>query len=253
LFLFFMGEDQEDEILKIPEKDRFGFNARRHIEILDVELNDPNSRCCKGCWHVVECCICQIFVNLKVDIQPKIFIYTHFKEYGRMTNTGKFLKDSIPSVRIIYCGDNDGEEYLRNLIENEYDHTFILYPANDALTFQEYTQQKGETNLKNFNVVVLDGTWTQVKMLKKKRLPTIQNIKLQGNKETISKMRKETSKDRVSTAEALLLLLEEMGEEMTEIEKIWEVFKKKLISADLQTGKVKGRPPMQQRNKDNVD
>jgi len=173
------------------------------------------------------------------------------KEYGRMSNTGRFLKDSIPSVRIIYCGNIEGEEFLKQLIESEKDNTFILYPANDALTFQEYIQQKGDplpTNLSSLNVIVIDGTWTQVKMLKR-RLPPIQNIKLQGNKETISKMRKETSKDRVSTAEALMLLLEEMGEESNELEKLWDVFKKKLTYADLQTGKVKGKPPQPNQSK----
>eukprot|EP01130_Rhizamoeba_saxonica_P005872 TRINITY_DN2324_c0_g1_i1.p2 TRINITY_DN2324_c0_g1~~TRINITY_DN2324_c0_g1_i1.p2 ORF type:complete len:110 (-),score=30.17 TRINITY_DN2324_c0_g1_i1:112-441(-) len=98
----------------------------------------------------------------------------------------------------------------------------------------------------SYNIVVLDGTWTQVKRMGK-RLPELKYIRLEKVKETISRMRKQSSKDRVTTYEAIALLLEEMEEEETKINELWEVFRVKLDESDKQSGREKGKPPVQRK------
>jgi DTW domain-containing protein YfiP len=154
----------------------------------------------------------------------------------------------------------------RELTFNE--NTFVLFPSNDSVTAQEFLdrlrvnkkkkEEVHESNNNNHNdeeedlepaakrrrievdpvnVIVLDATWNQARALYK-RLPTgLPKVRLSEMKETISHLRKQTVEGRVTTAEATLLLLEELGEDKEELSKLWQGLKHRIAAVDSATGR----------------
>lgn len=59
-----------------------------------------------------------------------------------------------------------------------------------------------------WDVIILDGTWKQAKQMGKQIPASIPHVKLEHLKPTISILRKQSSLDRVTTAEAVAFLLE---------------------------------------------
>lgn len=64
------------------------------------------------------------------------------------------------------------------------------------------------TDIRQFDIIILDGTWNQAKQMSKEISKSIPHIKLEATKPTISILRKQSSLDRVTTAEAVAFLLE---------------------------------------------
>eukprot|EP00029_Vermamoeba_vermiformis_P004986 TRINITY_DN1602_c0_g1_i1.p1 TRINITY_DN1602_c0_g1~~TRINITY_DN1602_c0_g1_i1.p1 ORF type:complete len:257 (+),score=22.78 TRINITY_DN1602_c0_g1_i1:298-1068(+) len=181
----------------------------------------------------------------------------------------------------------DGTTDEDQLTFNE--NTFVLFPSNDSVTAQEFLdrlrankKKKEEVHTSNnnnsgtnadeeenlepaakrrrievdpVNVIVLDATWNQARALYK-RLPTgLPKVRLSETKETISHLRKQTVEGRVTTAEATLLLLEELGEDKEELSKLWQGLKHRIAAVDSATGR-KNEPseeePEQIKESDNV-
>eukprot|EP01130_Rhizamoeba_saxonica_P005873 TRINITY_DN2324_c0_g1_i2.p1 TRINITY_DN2324_c0_g1~~TRINITY_DN2324_c0_g1_i2.p1 ORF type:complete len:237 (-),score=44.00 TRINITY_DN2324_c0_g1_i2:293-940(-) len=201
----------------MSNQDKYGFNVARFVNIKQSELEESD-RFCPDCWHVLECCLCQSIQNVYIHFRNNIYIYMHHREYGRGSNTAKFFS-MVTNAKLVICGHPDQEPAFLNEIQQNIDNTFILYPHQNSFTYSEIVEaanasiKEGEMNdsttniTPSYNIVVLDGTWTQVKRMGK-RLPELKYIRLEKVKETISRMRKQSSKDRVTTYEAIALLLE---------------------------------------------
>eukprot|EP01129_Flabellula_baltica_P003212 TRINITY_DN13025_c0_g1_i1.p1 TRINITY_DN13025_c0_g1~~TRINITY_DN13025_c0_g1_i1.p1 ORF type:complete len:275 (+),score=49.05 TRINITY_DN13025_c0_g1_i1:185-1009(+) len=233
----------------VPTNDRFVINSMAHLQKRRDKL-EKSTRFCSNCWHVVECCMCSYVENSDVRFQASYIVYTHYKEFGRTSNTGRFLELVSPSsFRIVYCGDIDGEQDIIDSMKNDPTHCFILYPGNDSITFEELAERNGHAlgqDLGMYTVIILDGTWTQVKSLRKRINVTESNIpfiKLANFRDPESQLRKETEPNRTSTAEAVGMLLEEMHETQESVDAFWTALKAKFETAHKQLGKTKGKPP----------
>lgn len=167
-------------------------------------------------------------------------------EFCRVTNTG-YLLSNVCNIPLFYSGDLDGEAKLDDII-NGYDRVCILYPDAKAVTMREYvlgssedkTEERFRSELSKYLMVVIDGTWTQVKGLKKRLLrkhKNIQCIKLGNVRASKSVLRKETQADRVSTAEAINLYLEEIGVNETITNNIWDILQQKYDIYEAQSGR----------------
>jgi len=169
----------------------------------------------------------------------------HHKEYGRGSNTAIPLLQAIPDSCTLYmAGIKEDEKELFNLMDD--DNTFILSPAPNAITFKEFWKQKQEKlQLPNscpfppFNIIIPDGTWSQTKNMTKRFPQNVPCICLETADETISTMRKQSQSGRITTAEAVVLLLQEMGLEKSALDPLWLAIKYRIQSFENQRGNFK--------------
>eukprot|EP01126_Amoeba_proteus_P057991 TRINITY_DN7434_c0_g1_i5.p1 TRINITY_DN7434_c0_g1~~TRINITY_DN7434_c0_g1_i5.p1 ORF type:complete len:310 (-),score=71.25 TRINITY_DN7434_c0_g1_i5:314-1243(-) len=254
---------------------------------------------CSQCWLMKVVCMCERSKTLSISIPHQLYLYLHYKEYGRSTNTGVSLLQALPAnTHLVVLGDPEGEKTLNELAVNFPLNTFVLFPSSRAVEFPEFLSTRhsprstkkvklGEDelsttdvvqidthisssvfpttpvsipppnlvspagNLENqfkkqfpcdevFNIIILDSTWNQAKLMAKRLPEDLPHVKLgECARPTISDLRIQTSLDRVTTAEAVALLLEEMGTSSLELQKMWDWIASR-ISAGQQQG---GRPP----------
>jgi len=96
-----------------------------------------------------------------------------------------------------------------------------------------------QENLLPFNIIVPDGTWSQTKNMTKRFPQNIPRICLETAEETISTMRKQSQSGRLTTAEAVLLLLQEMGAESSSLDPLWRAIKLRIQAFEDQRGNFK--------------
>ena len=129
---------------------------------------------CVNCYMQPNNCICQQLSVLqssckKTSLVCHLYLYTHYKEYAKCSNTGKIIQYGFPSsVSTLIYGNPVHEALLNQKILNE--NTLILFPGNDSLPLNEVSRMVvGEGNLntvsKPFNMIVIDSTWSQSKAM----------------------------------------------------------------------------------------
>jgi hypothetical protein len=113
----------------------------------------------------------------------------HHKEIGLVVDTAKVLLNAMPTkARLIVNGiDKEHQESvkeLRDALEQKERRCIVLFPTDDAVTFEELCDEKsiitsqktthiiGEL-MENevFDVIVVDGTWSQARKIHARYIP----------------------------------------------------------------------------------
>jgi len=233
------------EIRFLSEDCRNTFISEKIISSKLQELIDNNK--CKNCWLLSRCCAC-IPDNEKIETEMKnqFLFYMHPKEFGRGSNTAVIVLDCFPrNSKIFIAGIKKDEDQLRMIIEEQKGNIFVLTPSPKSLYFHEI-KQKSDLAIpqdQKYTFIVLDGTWDQTKRLAKSEiLKDIPHLKLGCAGGTMSTLRKQTNYGRVTTAEAVMLLLEEMGFEK-EVAFLHKNIGIKIYRAQVQRGNLDSRLP----------
>ena len=131
---------------------------------------------CRRCWMQRKHCICDRCPPLgHIPSVRRLFLLTHHKEIGMIVDTAKLIMASFPTTRLVVSGIK--HEFQPTLVEmtevleqstlgNE--RCLVLFPAEDALTFEEIVADmqsiRSPRQLEDepWNVIVIDGTWSQV-------------------------------------------------------------------------------------------
>jgi len=161
---------------------------------------------------------------------------------------------------LVIYGNAEQEKEMLDTIQY-HPNTFVLFPSpNSSITLEELmANEKSEDKTStvqpsNYNIVVLDGTWKQAKAMSNHLPRNFPRVRLATSQPTISKLRKQSSPDRVTTAEATARILEEMQEDPVELTKIWECIQKRIDQADLQSGRASlVKADVNERDKDTRD
>uniref|UniRef100_A0A6B2LBG9 tRNA-uridine aminocarboxypropyltransferase n=1 Tax=Arcella intermedia TaxID=1963864 RepID=A0A6B2LBG9_9EUKA len=244
-----MGEDKvkfRKELNTLDPLERFSVNAINTME--NKKLYLKNSKFCPDCWLLKDFCSCFLGKESKIQITNHVWIYMHYREYGRSTNTGLTMYQILGEhASLVMYGNLEEEKKMIDTINSQQQNTFVLFPSSDSITFEEYKNQRNsaidpekqkEEQNTSYNIIILDATWKQAKAMLR-HLPTgITRIKLGTLKTTISKLRKQTSPDRVTSAEATVQLLEEMKESPEAVAQIWDCIEKRIDHADRQSGRI---------------
>jgi DTW domain-containing protein YfiP len=128
------------------------------------------------------------------------------REQYRSSNTAKVIERVLGGEIYIDGIDEDWQRF-QALTDKYKGRCFVLFPSEESV---EYTQLD-RIDVSDSLIVVVDGTWRQARKLNKKIDPSIPRVRITPT--TLSKFlcRRQTRVDRVCTAEALSLLLEDMG------------------------------------------
>ena len=143
--------------------------------------NLKKNKDCPTCWFQKKHCICSECPPLISSNFPmkRLFVFMHHKEIGLAVDTAKLLLSCIPDAQLVINGilpkyQSSLEEML-SICEKESDETLVLFPDETAQTFESIN----DLNIPNkWNVIVLDGTWSQANRMHSYIPSHIQRIQL---------------------------------------------------------------------------
>jgi DTW domain-containing protein YfiP len=238
--------ERHKEISDVSGLDRFYL----HSQVVLEKRLESWSRKCEFCWFTKDRCVCHHLLPLHLSKHVQLLIYIHYMEYGNSGDDAKLLLRAAPEhTKFLIFGNREHDELMCSLINNG--NSVLLYPDEGAYTIDQFhvypstaaKLAKGESQQINhnqpeliicdltqaqeepvLNVIVLDGTWNQVRAMKKhfdrivqKNVP---HLKLQpeslqywtdrGSESGYG--RTQSQPDRICTVEAIALLLREFGE-----------------------------------------
>ena len=239
-----------DIITTFPAADRetIGVTSKLRKRLDSLARN----RDCRRCWLQKRHCICEDCPPLEsvasttsssggIENVNSLFLLTHHKEICMVVDTAKIILSSFPNTtRLVVNGI--GREFQPSMVEMldaYYDalsgksKCLILFPSDDAKTFEEIEKEidyaASDVTLQDgWDVIVIDGTWSQAKKMYNRYFPDkskngLFRVKLSSNVvenlggEGIDKghqLRRHPTKWReISTHEATRLLLNDMHTE----------------------------------------
>jgi DTW domain-containing protein YfiP len=177
-----------EDILTLPSSQRESVGVANRLSNRIRSLRKNND--CPKCWLQRAHCICDRTPPVE-DLIPvninRIFVIMHHKEIGLVVDTAKIILNSMPSkARLVVSGiDENYQESMRELntaIAQKERRSLVLFPTDDARTFEELCQQSvSEQLLKDdqhslteagaVDLIVIDGTWSQARKIHSKYIP----------------------------------------------------------------------------------
>lgn len=198
------------KVWDLPVEAREALGIARHLRVrLDaLARNDV----CRRCWLQRNNCICsQIppFSTTKIAttesslLPHRLFLLTHHKEICLTVDTAKLLLAAFPDkCRLVVGGigpqHQDSMEELLDALQSE--RTLVLFPGEDAHTYKALDwnrntkDEKEEEEKSRWDLVVIDGTWTQARKLHSRYIPKTPCRHVQLSNRAIAQLEKESSK-----------------------------------------------------------
>eukprot|EP00397_Hematodinium_sp_SG-2012_P060421 GEMP01078663.1.p1 GENE.GEMP01078663.1~~GEMP01078663.1.p1 ORF type:complete len:196 (+),score=29.70 GEMP01078663.1:487-1074(+) len=143
----------------------------------------------------------------------------HYQERYRASNTGKFLLHFFPGSEIFTHGDPADAARLRDRIRESQRSTntkvAVLYPTASSQSPASLVDDEVSISTTNWDIILVDGTWRQANRIVR-HIPldandaVLPHIKLAPTRLSQFSCRRQSRVDRISTAEAAVLLLEEL-------------------------------------------
>lgn len=180
-----------ENILHLPTAQRESVGVANRLSNRIKSLHKNND--CPTCWLQRAHCVCKQTPPIDHLIPRnvnRLFMVMHHKEIGLVVDTAKVLLNAMPTkARLIVNGiDQEHQESVRELmdaLEQKERRCIVLFPTDDAVTFEELchekniiTEQKtthttGEfmENDEVFDVIVMDGTWSQARKIHARYIP----------------------------------------------------------------------------------
>jgi DTW domain-containing protein YfiP len=204
----------------LNNQDKFLVLANARVQRKEDELAKRN-RCAK-CWFHANDCVCSKFPPLQFSVNVSFLIYIHYIELYNAGNDVKILLNAAEAeTEMFIFGKNGDDERLREKIRGNEKNTVLLFPSDDACSVEEvkatFRSGTGEAaSDKPLQIIVVDGTWRQAKNMckhfKKNISSKVRLVKLSPTTLSVY-ARTQTEPDRISTIEAIGLLVQELGED----------------------------------------
>lgn len=224
------------------------------VELADAHVRIKEAECaqrCSRCWHdEASRCICPHLHSLTPNLNIKVLILIHHREYLSAGNDAKLLLAMLPpeNAELFVYGRRGDFERLELELAIDPLHTLTLWPAEDALSVERFKTEVlppsdpynsppidsgggGRDSRPLLRVVVLDGVYNQARSMfraMKKQLPeeinppivalepTTLSVYHRAQKNYGEKQHAQRDADavaRICTVEAYALLLKEIGGE----------------------------------------
>lgn len=172
---------------------------------------------CYKCFRPNKLCLCSYVIPLKTS--TKFVILMHPKEFKEeRVGTGKLTSLQLQNSEIIVGVNFDESKRVVDLIRNEQNSCFVLYPTEDSLNLSSSSQKiknKKELSKKANNVVfIIDGTWFFAKkmMASSKCLQTLKAISFDSNIVSKFTFKQQPYKYCLSTIESVKFVLDSLVE-----------------------------------------
>ncbi|CAB9506644.1 DTW [Seminavis robusta] len=171
--------------LNPPERESFGV-----ARCLDTRLQSfRRNKDCPRCWLQRAHCICDQCPPLMIQEESvirRIFLLMHHKEICLAVDTAKLILACFPHhCRLVVAGI--GPEYQSSMKELQeaihQPNCLVLFPSEDAQTFADIlaSNSKQQQNEKRegigsdgsvrWDLIVIDGTWSQAQKIHKRYFP----------------------------------------------------------------------------------
>ena len=200
-----------DFLAGVPLADRERVLTERRCRSMN-ENKQKKDQCLRCILNPGNCICAELVANRPSSDQIvpfQIAVCMHVKEKYRTSNTGKIFSYFYDSLTAI-----DSEQVsmtaLSELIAANHSNAIVLFPSEDAVEVSEISPEILARPL----ILVPDGTWKQAGRLVRCFPSEIPRVKI--NPRTLSRFlcRTQTTVDRVCTAEAVALLLQDLGHQV---------------------------------------
>lgn len=200
---------------EIPPEECESFVAQH---ILATKSQQLGSVICPKCWLSIPDCICSSAKQIP-SFPHKLVVIVHPKEYGRSSNTGTLPQVCMhpQNVKVLVRGVPEHDVEIAAICSEP--NTFVLFPSQEARTFAELemsvnSQGQSISCEKSYNIIIVDGTWTQAKKIERSLPPHVPRVclaSLESLPEVLKRpMRAHTDSSKVCTLAAVIQLLAEM-------------------------------------------
>lgn len=158
---------------------------------------------CSVCGVGESFCICSIQPTVKLPFQ--LTILSNPEEFIKPTNTAKLLKNSYSETDIIEWKRKEPPLNLIESLKDQKIHPYVLYPANNALTFDEIDFSNFKKGSK-IRIILLDGTWKQSRKMYNHSdyLQNLPALKLVTETKSQYQLRNQRGLGRLSTIESVI-------------------------------------------------
>ncbi len=192
---------------------------------------------CSTCWLSKPECICSKATPIP-SFRHRLVVIVHPEEYARSSNTGALPQACMlpHNITVLVRGvpEHDAEIAALCLEPN----TFVLFPGQDARPFADLemsVELQGQLEQleqlvmceKRYNIIIVDGTWTQAKKLERSlpaHIPRVCLASLESLSEELKRpMRAHSDSSKVCTLAAIIQLLTEMRCESSVIRSLSEL------------------------------
>jgi DTW domain-containing protein YfiP len=178
---------------------------------------------CQKCFLTKIYCLCDYNQKLFQPVQDEIdgnhslnvhfHLFTHYKEWGRASNTGKLLSTGLPdSTSVPIFGNSVDQEKMIDQLSNS--PSFVLYPSSESRCIDEFQELFYNTTViekKPFHICVIDSTWSQSRAMEKVFPSTIPRVHISNYVNKPSKFlnrKQSTNPSKISTIESLTMALD---------------------------------------------
>lgn len=136
-------------------------DAFAELTVLPVEAEDRRPTCSR-CRRPEKVCLCPFLPQQPLEVSSSLYIVQHPNEESRVLRTVPLLAACLPQGKCnVIVGRRFSEERYPDLAAVCQDSkTLILYPGPSAQNLEEL--EEVELN-KKYNVILIDGTWSQAK------------------------------------------------------------------------------------------
>ncbi len=155
---------------------------------------------CRFCRMDMGLCFCKFLPQL--DLATKVVIFMHQREHILITNTGMLTHRVLKNSQVVFRGNRNRNTVAREDFLHEPDHTFILFPSNNA---QELNDDFLKIIKKPITLICPDGHWAQAKKIIRHE-PSLQGlscVKLPPGPPSNYRLRKNQIPGNVCTFEAV--------------------------------------------------
>lgn len=153
------------------------------------------------------------------DTNTQLVLLMHPKEFRKTKNrTGHFTSLSLNNSSIHIGIDFTNNKKINELIDNENNCCYILYPGENSLNLNKDSIKNNINNDKNIVIFIIDSTWScSIKILREsKNLKSLKRISFTHTKESAYTFKTQPNKQALSTIESTLVLLEILNEQKIE-------------------------------------
>ncbi|MFG6137926.1 tRNA-uridine aminocarboxypropyltransferase [Halomonas sp. B23F22_10] len=209
-------------------------------------------RRCETCNLPALNCLCPYKVT--ADSRTRVWLITHPLEHYKPTNTGRLIRDVLPTTEVFTWYRTEPDERLLAMLEDERYAPFVIFPDDQAdyahrvVGMERVAARQEEGRIPVF--VILDGTWRQARRIFRKSpyLADLPVLPLATERLTRYRLRKPASEAHLCTAEVAAELLRQAGdgEAAERLDDYFDVFNDS-YAASRRHGKIETPTPAMRR------
>ena len=181
---------------------------------------------CTQCFLPKLFCVCsrlrEVFSSSNAKPKARMSLFMHYKEWGRISNTGKIISTGLPDQTNMYIyGIKEDHNKLKDSLKNI--PSLILYPSKTSQPISNYKDWYNDQP--EVNLCVLDSTWSQSHSLDRAIPANIPRVHIddlvKGSSQFLNRKQSNVP-GRVSTLESIALALEGLGETETVLNPMYQ-------------------------------